>query len=162
MNKFTKAVILTWLFVGTADLTSAYISQWIRTGKFADKMLLYIAGGILGLDRSMQGDNWTAFLGLCTHYTIAFCATLAFFWVFPKLKFLSFNKYVIGMLYGILVNLVVGEVIRWCTPLPASPFNLSTVVVAWFILGIALGIPIAHNTYKYYGVGYRGIEPKQS
>jgi hypothetical protein len=152
MNRFWKAVILTWLFVGTADLFCAYMSQWIKTGKYADKMLLYIAGGTLGLDTSMQGDNWVALLGLCTHYFIAFTFTVFFFWVFPKLKFLSFNKYVIGVLYGIFANLVVGQIIRWFTPLPSQPFNLSTVLVAWFILGIALGIPIACNTYKYYGV----------
>ena len=39
MNCFLKAVILTWLFAGTMDITAAYFSQLIRTGKFADKML---------------------------------------------------------------------------------------------------------------------------
>jgi hypothetical protein len=152
MSRFWKAVILTWLFAGTMDLTAAYISQWIRTGKFADKMLHYIAGGILGLDTSMQGGNWAAFLGLCIHYTIAFCATLFFFLVFRKIKLLSFNKYVIGTLYGIFVNVVVGRIINWFTPLPDSPFVLANVVVAWFILALCLGIPIAYNAYKYYGV----------
>ncbi|MDP4263408.1 MAG: hypothetical protein Q8941_12855 [Bacteroidota bacterium] len=152
MNRFFKAVIITWLFVGTNDLVAAYISQWIKTGKFADKMLFYIAGGILGLDTSMQGGNWIAFLGLCIHYSIAFCATLFFFRIFPKIKFLSFDKYVIGMLYGIVVNLVVAQVIRWFTPLPASSFVLSNAIIAWLILGVVLGIPIAYNSYKYYGV----------
>jgi len=159
MNRFFKAVVLTWLFVGTADLFAAYMSQWIKTGKFADKMLLYIAGGVLGLDTSMQGGNWVAFLGLCIHYTIAFCATLFFFWIFPKIKFLAFDKYVIGVLYAIFVNLVVGQVIRFLTPLPYNPFVLSNAVVGWFILSLALGIPIAYNTYKYYGVGaYKRID----
>lgn len=152
MNRFFKTVLLTGLFVGTTDLFSAYISQWIKTGKFADKMLNYIAGGILGLDTSMQGGNWVAFLGLLTHYTIAFCATLFFFLVFPRLKFLSFDKYLVGMLYGIFVNLVVGQVINLFTPLPHNPFVLATVVVGWFILGVALGIPIAYSAYRYYGV----------
>ena len=152
MNRFWKAVILTWLFVGTMDLTAAYISQWIKTGKFADKMLYYIAGGILGLDTSMQGGNWTALLGLCIHYTIAFCATLFFFWIFPRLKFLWFDKWVIGAVYGAFVNIVVGRVINWFTPLPDSPFVLANVVVGWFVLALALGIPIAYNAYRYYGV----------
>jgi hypothetical protein len=152
MTRFWKAVVLTWLFVGTLDLTGAYISQAIRTGKFADKMLYYIAGGILGLDTSMQGGNWVALLGLCIHYSIAFCATLFFFWVFPKIKILSFDKYVIGALYGVFVNLVVGRVIDWFTPLPKSPFVLANVVVAWFILALCLGIPIAYNACSYNGV----------
>jgi predicted permease len=152
MNRFWKAVILTWLFAGTMDLTAAYISQWIKSGKFADKMLYYIAGGILGLDTSLQGGNRVAFLGLCIHYTIAFSATLFFFWVFPKIKILSFDKYVIGAFYGIFVNIVVGRVINWFTPLPDTPFVFANVVVAWFILVLCLGIPIAHNTYRFYDV----------
>jgi hypothetical protein len=152
MNRFWKAVILTWLFAGTADLTAAYISQWIRTGKFADKMLYYIAGGVLGLDTSMQGGNWVALLGLVNHYTIAFCATLFFFWIFPKVKVLWFDKWVIGALYGIFVNVVVSLVINWLTPLPRNPFVLANVVVAWFVLALCLGIPIAYNAYRFYGV----------
>ena len=83
-----------------------------------------------------------------------------FFWVFPKIKILSFDKYVIGALYGVFVNLVVGRVIDWFTPLPKSPFVLANVVVAWFILALCLGIPIAYNAYKYYGVeSFRFREP---
>lgn len=159
MNRFFKAVVLTWLFVGTTDLVAAYVSQWIKTGRFADKMLYYIAGGVIGLDDSMQGGNWVAFLGLCVHYAIAFCATLFFFWIFPKLKFLSFDKWVIGMLYGVVVNVVVSLVINWFTPLPSSPFVLANVIVAWLVLGVVLGIPIAYNAYKYFGVGaYKRID----
>src|ERR1044071_341941 len=98
-----KTIILTGLFVGTTDLTAAYVSQWIKTGKFADKMLYYIAGGVLGLDTSMQGGNWVALLGLCIHFMIAFCATLFFFWIFPKIRLLWFDKWVIGVLYGVFV-----------------------------------------------------------
>ena len=152
MNRFWKAVILTWLFAGTMDITAAYISQWIRTGKFADKMLYYIAGGILGLDRSMQGGNGVAFLGLCIHYTIAFCATLFFFWIFPKVKLLWFDRWVVGVIYAIFVNVIVSLVIYFLTPLPANPFVLANVVVAWFILALALGIPIVYNAYRFYGV----------
>ena len=152
MNRFWKAVMLTWLFVGAMDLTAAYISQWVKTGKFADKMLYYIAGGVMGLDKSMQGGNWVALLGLCVHFTIAFCATLFFFCIFPKVKLLWFDKWVVGTFYGVFVNIIVGLVIRWFTPLRAAPFVLANVVVAWFILAIALGIPIAYNAYRFYGV----------
>jgi hypothetical protein len=157
MNRFFKAVLLTGLFVGTMDLLAAYISQWIKTGRFADKMLFYIAGGGLGLKNSMQGGNAVAFLGLFFHYFIAFSFTLFFFWIFPKLKFLSFNKYLVGVLYGIFVNLVVWQIIQIFTPLPDNPFVLSNSLVAWFILGIALGIPIAYNAYRFYGVKEEGL-----
>ena len=82
----------------------------------------------------------------------AFCATLFFFLVFPKLKLLWFDKWVVGVLYAIFVNVVVSLVINWFTPLPHNPFVLANVVVGWFVLSIALGIPIAFNAYRFYGV----------
>jgi hypothetical protein len=152
MNRFFKAVLLTGLFVGTTDLVAALVSQWIKTGRYADKMLNYIAGGGLGLETSMAGGNGVQFLGLFFHYFIAFSFTLLFFLVFPRLKFLWFNKYMVGMLYGVFVSLVVNQLILRLTPLPVQPFSLSSSLVAWLILGTVLGIPIAYNAYKYYRV----------
>ena len=152
MNKFFKAVFLTGMFVGTTDLISAYISQLIKTGKFADKMLQYIAGGLLGFPSSMQGGNWVQLVGLLIHYFIAFTFTLFFFWIFPKLKFLSFNKYFVGMLYAVFVNLVMSQLILPLTPLPTGSFVLGNTLVGWYSLGVVLGIPIAYNAYKFYGV----------
>ena len=152
MSRFFKAVLLTGLFVGTTDLLAAYITQWIKTGKFADRMLHYIAGGALGLETSMQGGNGIAFLGLFFHFFICFAFTLLFFIVFPRLKLLWFNKYLVGMLYAIFVAVVVNQIILPITPLPTSPFNLSQSIIGWITLGVVLGIPIAFNAYKYYGV----------
>lgn len=152
MSRFFKAVLLTGLFVGTTDLVAAYVTQWIKTGRYADKMLHYIAGGALGLGTSMQGGNGVALLGLFFHYFIAFSFTLFFFWVFPRLKFLSFNKYLVGMLYAVFVALVVNQLILRLTPLPVRPFDLSAALPGWLTLGVVLGIPIAYNTYRYYGV----------
>jgi hypothetical protein len=152
MSRFFKTVLLTGLFVGTTDLVAAYVTQWIKTGKYADRMLHYIAGGALGLDESMQGGNWVALLGLFFHYFIAFSFTLFFFWVFPRLRFLSFNKYLVGMLYAVFVALVVNQLILRLTPLPVQPFDLSGSIPGWLTLGVVLGIPIAYNAYRYYGV----------
>lgn len=151
MNKFFKVVFLTGMFVGTTDLISAYISQLIKTGKFADKMLQYIAGGLLGFPSSMQGGNWVQLVGLLIHYFIAFAFTLFFFLIFPKLKFLSFNKYFVGMLYAVFVNVVMSQLILPMTPLPTGSFNLGGALVGWYTLGAVLGIPIAYSAYKHYG-----------
>ena len=153
MKGFFKIVFLTGMFVGTTDLISAYITQWIKTGKFADKMLHYIAGGALGLPNSMQGGNAVAFLGLFFHYFIALAFTLFFFWIFPRLKFLWFNKYLVGMLYAVFVSLVMGQIILPLTPLPGGPFSLANSLIGWYTLGVVLGIPIAYNAYRFYGIG---------
>lgn len=150
MNRFFKTVLLTGLFVGTTDLIAAFITQWIKTGQFADKLLHYIAGGALGLEAAMQGGNGVAFLGLLFHYFIAFSFTLLFFWAFPKLKFLSFNKYLVGMLYAIFVAEAMNFIILPLTPLPTWEFKLADSLIGWYTLGVVLGIPIAWNAYKFY------------
>src|SRR4029079_3070760 len=149
---FTKTVILTGLLVGTLDLTAAYISQWIKTGSYASGMLKYIAGGALGLETSMKGGNGVAFLGLFFHYFIAMSFTILFFLVFPRLKFLRYDKYLVGVLYAVFVALVVNQLILPLTPLPTKPLDISMAVQAWFVLSIALGIPIAVRAYKFYEV----------
>ena len=149
---FTKTVILTGLLVGTLDLTAAYISQWIKTGAYAAGMLKYIAGGGLGLETSMKGGNGVALLGLLFHYFIAMSFTVLFFVVFPRLKFLRYDKYLVGVLYAVFVALVVNQLILPLTPLPHKPFDLSNAVQGWFVLAIALGIPIAVRAYRFYGV----------
>ena len=153
MNRFTKTVLLTGLFVGTTDILYAYILQYIKTGQFSEKLLNYIAGGVLGLKLSMQGGNWAAFIGLICHYSIAMIFTLLFFLVFPKVRLLHFNKYLIGMLYAVLVDSVMTWIVLPLSALHSSPdFNLSRSFIYWIPFGIVLGIPIAYNAYKYYGI----------
>ncbi len=151
MNKFFKTVLLTGLFVGTTDIISAFINVYIKTGKFPEKMFNYIAGGALGLPAALNGGTAAAFLGLFSHYFIAFSFTLFFFLVFPKLKFLAFNKYLIGMLYAVFVSQAMALILK-LTALPSGPFNLAGVFVGWIELGVIFGIPIVYNTYKYYRV----------
>jgi len=152
MNRFLKAVLLTGLFVGTTDLVSAYISQWIKTGKFAEKMLNYIAGGALGLENSIPGGNGVALLGLFFHYFISCSFTLLFFLLLPRVKFLAFNKYLIGMLYAVFVDVVMALVILPLSRLPTGPFSVAHSFVNWVVLGVLFGVPIAYNAYKYYGL----------
>ncbi len=152
MNKFFKTVLLTWLFAGTTDIISAFITVYIHSGKFPAKMFHYIAGGALGLKTAIAGGNAVAFLGLFFHYFIAFAFTLLFFLLLPRVKFLSFNKYLIGMLYAVFVNQVMEQLILRLTPLPSGTFDLANEYIGWISFGIVFGIPIAWNAYKYYGV----------
>lgn len=152
MNKFFKTVLLTGLFVGTTDLVSAYVTVTIKSGHFPKSMLYYIAGGALGLKTSMQGGNWIALLGLFFHYFIAGSFTLLFFWALPRVKILAFNKYLVGMLYAVFVNLFMELVILPLTPLPSGPFSVANAYIDWVTFGVLFGIPIVYNAYKYYGL----------
>lgn len=153
MKNRAKIILLTGLFVGTTDILAAYLMQYIKTGNFPEQMYRYIAGGLLGLDRSMGGGPAVGLLGLSIHYVIAMGFTLLFFVVFPYLSFLRYNRYLIGILYGVFAANLMEYVILPLTPLPpAGPLIVERAFVSWLVLGVVLGIPIAHNAYRYYGV----------
>ena len=160
MKKFWKTVILTGLFVGTTDILMAFISTTVKSGKFPEKMFHYLAGGALGLEKSMAGGPGVEFLGLFFHYFIAMSFTIFFFVIFPRLKFLWFNKYLVGILYAVFVNLTMRFIILPLTALPknANPFLLSRAYIDWILLGVVLGIPIVYNAYKYYKVEETSIK----
>ncbi len=149
-KSLTSTILQTGLLVGTLDLLAAMMSQYIKTGVFAEKMLLYIAGGFLGLEKSMLGGYGVEMLGLFFHYFIAMAFTLLFFLLYPKWKFLSRNVYLIGMLYGASVGLFMRLCVLPLSQLPTQPFILSRAFIDWMILGLALGIPISFFASQFY------------
>ena len=154
MRSFFRTVLLTGVFTGTTDLIAAYVDQFIKTGKFADKMLFYIAGGALGLETSMKGGFITGLLGLFFHYFIAFSFTLLFFMAYTKLKLQHINKYAVcalGILYGPFAGAIMDFIVLPLTKLPPTPFVFEKAAVGWLMLGIVLGLPIAISARWFYG-----------
>ena len=162
MKPFFKTVLLTGLFVGVTDIMAAHIHVWIQSGNFPTRVFQYIAGGALGLETSMKGGIGIALLGVFFHFFIATAWTFFFFIIFPKLKFLQFNKYIIGMLYGFFVGACMTFLVLPLTALPGSPFVFSKAIVGWIILGTVLGIPIAISAYRYYGSEQGAVSSEQS
>jgi hypothetical protein len=151
MSKFWKAVFITTLVAGTADLMAAISSALIQSGKFPAKILHYIAGGALGLETTMKGGTEIAVLGLLIHFFLAFSYTLAFFLLYPRLKFLQKgNTILIGLLYGCLVGVFMTFIVLPLTALPESKFVLMKALQSWLILAVALGLPIAILAKQYY------------
>jgi len=155
MRSFMKAVLLTTLLVGIGDLLAAYITQFIRTGRFADKMLYYMAGGALGLEKSLQGGFWVGLLGLFFHFFISFAFTLLFFMAYPRLKLQYQNKYLvwflIGFLYSPLVSLTMSFIILPLSKLPTGgAFNFKGAAIGWIVFAIVFSIPMAILSDRYY------------
>ena len=148
---FIKRVVITGLIAGVLDLLAAYTHQYIKTGQFADKMLHYIAGGALGLEKSMQGDVGTQLLGLFFHFFIAFAFTLLFFMIYPRISLQSFNPYLVGFLYGPVIGATMTFVVLPLSKLhPRKEFNLLNALTGWIILGVVVGLPIAISAASYY------------
>jgi hypothetical protein len=147
-----KTVLLTGLLVGTLDISYAYINSTVKSGKFPAQMFNFISGGALGLQTGLHGGTPAALLGLFIHYFIAMAFTVLFFLLFPRLKFLWYNKYLIGMLYAVFVNLTVNQLIIRLTPLGPWEFNLNKAFPDLLIFGVIFGIPVTYSAYRYYGV----------
>lgn len=151
MNRFSKTVLLTGLFVGTTDILYAFIIITVLSGKFPKEMFHYIAGAAIGVQNGLNGGIWTNLLGLFFHYLIAMTGTLVFFLALPRVGFLRFNKYLVGILFAVAVNLFMTFAVLPLTALPPGPFNFARTFIDWIIFGSVFGVPVAFNAYRYYG-----------
>jgi hypothetical protein len=144
-----RTIVTAWLLAGTLDITVASI-YFPLAGKFR-LILLYqgIASGVLGA-RAFAGGMQSAILGLLLHYLIALIWTVFFFFVYPKMKFLSVNRTATAVGYAVFVSCVMTFVVLPLSnvhhyPVKAEPFLISTV-----ILMFTIGLPITTVVRKYY------------
>ncbi|MES2796039.1 MAG: hypothetical protein V4683_08740 [Bacteroidota bacterium] len=149
-GSFWKAILKAGFWAGSIDLVVAHLHQFIKTGHFPEKLLHYIAGGALGLENGMAGGIGSQLLGILIHYFIAFSFAILFFMIAPKLFALKINKYLLGIIYGIMVGAVMTFLILPFTQLPQTPFIFSKSIVNWLILAFAFGLPLSILAYKYF------------
>lgn len=137
-----RAILFAGLTAGVLDLTSAFIVTAFRSGKY-EQMLQSIASGWLGAS-SFTGGTTTAALGFLTHFVIAFVWTIIFYAASRKIKFLTAQPIVSGILYGIFVYVMMYHVI---VPLSAAPFTMphspEMIALNVFIHIVCIGLPIA-------------------
>ncbi len=137
-----RAILFAGLLAGTLDLTSAFIVTAFKSGNYT-KMLQGIASGLLGKD-SFTGGAATATFGVIAHFTIAFIWTIIFYAASRKIKFLTAQPIISGVLYGILVYVLMYFVI---VPLSAAPFQMprtpDSIALNVFIHIVCVGLPIA-------------------
>jgi hypothetical protein len=111
-----------------------------------------------------------ALIGILCHFIIAFCFTLLFFFIFPKIKLLWKNLVVTGLLYGIFIWLVMNLIIVPLSNIPARsklwtmvtnadgkrhailqlPPNPTQMIIGILIIMFCVGLPIALIIGNYY------------
>jgi hypothetical protein len=144
------------LIVGIFDLLLATGMQWTRNGEFPSKMLYYMAGGVLGLETSMNGSIWVAGIGLLTHFIISFCFTIAVFLIFPVFEFHKLRKeamFLFGIVYTPVVNIFMHFVALQLTRLP-PPKEFKMNLVGFVLFTIGFTIPIFYNAWRHYTLRY--------
>lgn len=141
-----KTIIFTGLVVGTVDMLGAIIVYKADPGR----MFRFIASGALSPGTAFSGGSIMVVWGIAFHYIIAFTWTIVFFFVYPALPILRRNKYITGALYGVFIWLVMNKVVIPLSAITPGPFDLRSAATGASILIIAVGLPIALLTHRYY------------
>ena len=148
-RNFWNTILLAGFLVGSLDIIAAFINFYTKTGKNPVAVLNYIASAIFGR-AAFSGDNSMAVWGLIFHFAIAFTWTILFFMIYPKIKLLSKNRILTGILYAIIIWLIMTQVIVPATKAPAIPFKADQALLAVGILIVAIGLPLSFIAYRYY------------
>lgn len=149
-SNLLMTILWVGFLVGLFDITAAFIQTKIM---FPDRnpfgVLRYIAGAVFGKEKA-NADDSMLFFGALFHYIIAYCFTIAFFLLYPHLHFLSLNRLLTGILYGVFIWAVMNLLVVPQTKIGARPFVLKNAAIAAGILIVAIGIPLSFLAHSFY------------
>ena len=138
------------LLVGYLDISSAVINFTFSGKGNPERILRYIASAVFG-PKAYSGDSSFIYFGLAFHFLIAYAFTIFFFLVYPKINFLSKNRLLTGILYGLFIWIIMN--------LAVVPLMLThRIALKWdfqmylnmVILMVMIGIPLSYFAYWYY------------
>jgi len=148
-SRARKAILFAWLTAGSLDILAACVQYYLKTGMNPEGVLKYVASGFFG-SAAFSGDATMVVWGLVFHYINAFCFTLFFFMIYPRLKFLSYNKGITAIIYGLFAWCVMNLIVVPLSNTPKSAFHLSNALIAATILIFMIGLPITWIIGNYY------------
>jgi hypothetical protein len=137
-----RAIVLGGLVVGTLDALDAIVFFGLRGAK-PIAIFQSIASGLLGR-AAFQGGLGTALLGVCLHFLIATVIVLTYYIASTRLRILTRQAIVFGILYGVAVYFVMNRLV-----IPLSAFNragpvpVPVLVNGLLIHAFGVGLPSA-------------------
>jgi hypothetical protein len=149
MSKFVKTLLLAALLAGTCDAIGASVYYMIAGGKDPMRIWKFVASAVFG-KTAYEGGTQMILIGLLFHYCVAFCFTLLFFLLYPRLGILSNNKWVAALIYGPFVHLVMNFLVLPLTNLPTRHFHLKAACIDAGILIFTIGLPVSLMANYYY------------
>jgi hypothetical protein len=142
-----KAILVAGFIAGTLDISTAMIVYHFP----AEPMGRHIASGAVGREAAQAGGMGMVVLGFFFHYFIAYSWTTLFFLLYPKVSILQKNKYVVGLLYGIVVWIVMNRIVLPMTMIKrASTFSWSAAALGAAILMVMIGLPVSLLANRFY------------
>lgn len=134
-----------WLgfLTGTLDGMAAIIWSFITNPKVgADVIFEFIASAVFGKAAFTSGTQMVV-AGVFFHYLIAFLFTATFYLLYPFFDKLIRNKYIIAVVYGIIVWLVMNLVVVPLSKIGYHHIKVHVALTGLVILIICIGIPVA-------------------
>lgn len=145
-----KTILLSWLLVGTLDITSATIHFLLRGNSNPVNILIYISSAIYGPKAAEIGAPSMAILGLALHYLIALIWTVIFFVLYTKIPAMAKNRVVTGIVYGFFMQIIMSQVVVRFSNTAKGPFNLQSFLINGAILCVAIGLPLSFIAYNHF------------
>ena len=144
-----RYVVIAGFLAVTLDALAAIMNYRIAGGTEPVKIFLFIASGVFGREAVAANIN-LAWCGVFFHYFIAFCWTVLYFVMYPRVRILAKNKYLSGLGYGIFVWLIMNLMVVPLSNTPAIPFTITRVFIGCGILMLCIGLPISLLAHRYY------------
>ncbi len=141
--------VKTWLLVGLLDITAAFASFYLSTGKSPLIVLKFISSAVMGANAFKEGVV-TVLLGLVLHFVVAFLFTLFFFLLYKPLRLYRYHTYLIAVLYGSFIWVVMNRLVLPMTSVKQPSFQLWEAAKAAMILILMIGLPLAYRLKKRY------------
>lgn len=142
-------IVLAGLLTGTLDITAALLQYYIQTGKDPGNVLRFIASAVFGA-KAFTGGMMMALWGLLFHYCIAFLFATAFFLIYPLVPPAQKNRWLTGIVYGLLVWALMNLLVVPASQAPPLPFRPGRALIAAGILVLCIGWPLSFLANKYY------------
>jgi hypothetical protein len=107
-----------------------------------------IASGLLGAKAFQRG--WpTALLGIALHFLIACTAAAIFYAASRKIRFLTAQPVLAGLLYGAAIYLFMNYVVVPLSAARSAPFSLLIFVTGALAILFLVGLPISLIISRY-------------
>ncbi len=149
--KTSKLSTIVWLslLTGTLDAIAAIIITYPVT---FGRIFRYIASGFFG--KVAFTAKYMIFWGLLFHYLIATIFTIVLFVMFPLFKRILKNKYLTGIIYGLIIWVIMNIIVLPLSNVPKhaanADFSLLPVIISLAALVICVGLPISLVADRYY------------
>jgi len=135
--------------VGWLDIIAAFVNTWFPYHVGPIVVLRFIASGLLGR-AAFGGGKEMVIYGLIIHFLIAYTFTAFFFLVYPRMKILSKDWILTGVVYGILIWVVMNMIVVPITLIPKGHFQPSQVAIGMAILVAMIGLPMSYMAKQFY------------